>query len=1123
MNNKTITKWFSALLLMVFGVSSAFAQHITVDNIEINADETKTIAIRLATSDASVLGFQTDIVLPEGFEIGEPIAPEGVIVNAEGESVEPSITMNKIGENTYRLIVFSDELIPFAADVDNVIEFDLTSPANFAAVANLGLTNIRVTNLNADNSMKEVKLADQDVFVSTFSFATGKYLIKNIETGAYWGVGNSWGTQATLDPTAYFETLINNGDGTYKLETQVEYNGGHFFEGDYMDNGNAKILNIKRFFDENDEPYFTIGSDAGLYGYDGANTLMGKGLQDGDKNAFWQFISIEGADSAAYLATATATEPVDATWAIQDAGFGRNNRYQGMWKGDSFSTGGDVVNFNAEKWGGNSQEFDIYQDLDLPNGIYRLTAQGYYRYNNTTDNTNQIAIDTHADGTEEINSYFYANDEIVPFPSIADDEASAALEGALPFSQTDASKAFAKGLYQMQDILVQVTDNKLRIGFTKKVHPGCDWTVWDNVGLAYYGDVTMAEVLFGDKAKEVNALVAEALELLANDLLTDEEAAVEKAALQEAVKNSRNLPADEDAYDAAIAELTAAIEAGKAVINSNVDLAKDAKKAEFDALSPIGDGLFQYSQAAIDAAKAAVDKCTTFEEVDAVAAPEVNAPKANTPYSFTLTTSEGTFYMNTVDGIKIGAQPEEIYFVAQEDGTYALSNGAEYVNYEGSNNWTMTASADAYGWTIASVDGGYTIQGKNGLLGTNTSDGNGVDSPLYGDKKTSNGNCIWQIEVSGPVTVLAEEAVLENWTREFTGDGQDGSFVLNTWSVEDDASGIKTPFIETWVWGGNGAQLSNEKIYRTIENLKPGAYQVNLLLRAYNEMAGSSAPSGVKISANDASVDIAEGQEFSYNNMAGIYDNFTIDTTVGEDGKLDIAVEVYDSNVSWIAFKNLEVIYLGSEAPAKQDKWFTDGGITFKVNDYPDAVNKNAVADARWDDAQGCIVVTSNDNPANDYDAQLFIVLPVKLIEGDALELTMKVKADRAQNGCGTQAHNTPGDYNHWQCVNSINFTTEWVDYESSITVSAAQAKGNDGNGNKDGMSTIAINLADVNGTKTSNNFYFDDIVVKYTSAVGIADVKTASDNNVKKVFRNGQIVILKGGKEFNVAGQRVK
>ncbi|MBO4672905.1 MAG: hypothetical protein J5616_00940, partial [Bacteroidaceae bacterium] len=328
-----------------------------------------------------------------------------------------------------------------------------------------------------------------------------------------------------------------------------------------------------------------------------------------------------------------------------------------------------------------------------------------------------------------------------------------------------------------------------------------------------------------------------------------------------------------------------------------------------------------------------------------------------------------------------------------------------------------------------------------------------------------------------------------------------------------------TPFIETWVWGGNGAQLSNEKIFRTIENLKPGKYQVKLLLRAYNEMAGSSAPSGVKISANDASVDISEGQEFSYNNMAGIYDNFTVNTTVGEDGKLYIAVEVYDSNVSWIAFKNLEVISLGAGA---QDDWFT-GDIAFKVNDYPDGVNKNAVVEARWDDAQGCIVVTSNDNPANDYDAQLFIELPVKLVEGDELSVTMKIRADREQSGCATQAHNTPGNYNHWSCITPLNFTTEWADYESSITISAAQEKGDNGNGTKDGMSTIAINLSDVNGAKTSNTFYFDDIEVIYTSAVGIADIQKASDNGVKKVFRGGQIVILKGGKEFNVAGQRVK
>ena len=222
----------------------------------------------------------------------------------------------------------------------------------------------------------------------------------------------------------------------------------------------------------------------------------------------------------------------------------------------------------------------------------------------------------------------------------------------------------------------------------------------------------------------------------------------------------------------------------------------------------------------------------------------------------------------------------------------------------------------------------------------------------------------------------------------------------------------------------------------------------------------------------------------------------------------------------------LTEVTIAPEVP--EDAWFTDSDISFKVNDYPNGVDKEAVADPRWtvdptDESNGCIIVTSNDAPANDYDAQLFIVLPEKLKEGTELTLTMRVRADRAQAGCGAQAHNTPGDYNHWGCVSSIDFTTEWADYSSTITVSAAMEKGQDGNGTKDGMGTIAFNLSDVKGEKISNNFYFDDIEVVYTIPTALKGIDTAAQKANGKYFQNGQIFIMKNGVKYNTAGQKIK
>ena len=195
---------------------------------------------------------------------------------------------------------------------------------------------------------------------------------------------------------------------------------------------------------------------------------------------------------------------MDATFLILDPNFSRNNRNQSAWTGDTFGVGGDNTNTNAEKWGGNSQTFDISQQVEAPNGVYKITWNGFYRYNNTTDNTNDVAIAAHADGTEVINSFIYINGADYPLTSIAD------VEGSLPFSQAQASAAFGNGQYA-QEAYVEVTDGKLTLGIKKVEHPGCDWTVWDNFELTYFGaDCTIEEAQNAAVYVELEDLLSEA-------------------------------------------------------------------------------------------------------------------------------------------------------------------------------------------------------------------------------------------------------------------------------------------------------------------------------------------------------------------------------------------------------------------------------------------------------------------------------------------------------------------------------------------------------------------------------------------------------------------------------------
>lgn len=199
-----------------------------------------------------------------------------------------------------------------------------------------------------------------------------------------------------------------------------------------------------------------------------------------------------------------------------------------------------------------------------------------------------------------------------------------------------------------------------------------------------------------------------------------------------------------------------------------------AAQAIVDAKAGVGEGLFLIPEEAFNTFAAAVDAAKTANEnpeatteeintaiAELAAATEtyknspVNAPAADKQYTLSLQTADeaSPFELSiATDKISIETAGTPVTFVAQENGTYALSNGAKYVAYQGGNTWSLTASADVYGWTIAAVEGGYTITGKNGFLGTNTKDGAAAGSTCYGNKKATDGFYIWTIsEYVAPV------------------------------------------------------------------------------------------------------------------------------------------------------------------------------------------------------------------------------------------------------------------------------------------------------------------------------------------------------------------------------------
>ncbi len=196
--------------------------------------------------------------------------------------------------------------------------------------------------------------------------------------------------------------------------------------------------------------------------------------------------------------------------------------------------------------------------------------------------------------------------------------------------------------------------------------------------------------------------------------------------------------------------------------------AKELAFADIAAL-PVGEGLFCFSENAVNTAKNAVDAATSVEEIENALATLENAqnkPEASKAYSIVNTTANGLMLSIGEDKVVL-AENAGVYFTEVEGG-WVLSNINETPDYmfkTTDNDWTLSDTltlADAYVVNFNIVEGGYTIQGAKGLIG---SDATAAGSSLYADK-TADKNGVWTItEYVEPVEPI-EPAYGTIWTPE---------------------------------------------------------------------------------------------------------------------------------------------------------------------------------------------------------------------------------------------------------------------------------------------------------------------------------------------------------------------
>lgn len=226
-----------------------------------------------------------------------------------------------------------------------------------------------------------------------------------------------------------------------------------------------------------------------------------RNLDPEDLTAQWKLVTREERD--ALIEKASLENPVDMTYFMKSPNFNqRENAYE-CWNMGKFNVweydNGNHYDFVAESY--NQDDSDLNQMVEnLPEGVYMVSAQAYYRYG---EFTHQIEAEPlqgpifYAGGVE--------NDVLIP--NILTESGKAPGEGdsatgeagvtyEIPNNPVQASNYFKSGLYKVYTVVEKTDTNDLPVGIlVESKNAEGDWIVADNFRIRYYGNNTTKEAV----------------------------------------------------------------------------------------------------------------------------------------------------------------------------------------------------------------------------------------------------------------------------------------------------------------------------------------------------------------------------------------------------------------------------------------------------------------------------------------------------------------------------------------------------------------------------------------------------------------------------------------------------
>ena len=350
--------------------------------------------------------------------------------------------------------------------------------------------------------------------------SAGTFYLYNVGKEAFIYGANDWDKRASTTQHGGIPVTLVSSSGKYLISTAPLYSGKYFgFNSGktfvYLDK--ADVLWEFIAVDGLTNTYImkaTSGSSTRYMVADASGTTTSAASsQPTDNLGYWQLLTKD--QLIDYMSENAAPDNgIDATWAIQNFYFG-NEANMDFWQGVSSTVGQEEQPYNRciERW--NKTTFDVYQEISgMPNGVYKLELQGFYRMGNSDNNAAASAAAREA-GNEQLNATYYINNYEAPLKSILDyghsssydtnynTSSAVTVNGVnyyVPNSGKRAAYCFLHDEYWNEPLRAVVTDGTLRIGVKKSVGDANDWAAFDNFRLTYYG-IDMSELVEAAKIR----------------------------------------------------------------------------------------------------------------------------------------------------------------------------------------------------------------------------------------------------------------------------------------------------------------------------------------------------------------------------------------------------------------------------------------------------------------------------------------------------------------------------------------------------------------------------------------------------------------------------------------------